>query len=65
MVMARYVHQDKGYSIKLIDTIYSHIPAFTDLFDEESWYIFVTFFVIVTIFVVSILSRFITLKPVD
>ncbi|RZF43421.1 hypothetical protein LSTR_LSTR001682 [Laodelphax striatellus] len=33
------------YSLKLIDELYSHVPAFTDLFDEETWYTFVLCFV--------------------
>ncbi|XP_039282509.1 uncharacterized protein LOC111053110 [Nilaparvata lugens] len=53
------------YSLKLIDEIYSHIPAFTDLFDEETWYTFVLCFVAGTIVLVFIISRFITLKPIE
>ncbi|OXU24155.1 hypothetical protein TSAR_015935 [Trichomalopsis sarcophagae] len=49
--MSRYVGPEKGYSMKLIDTLYSHVPAFTDIFDEETWYIFVTCFVTFTIVV--------------
>jgi len=63
--MAQYTTQEKGYSMKLIDTLYSHIPAFTDIFDEETWYIFVTFFVIVTITIVICVSRIVTIKPVE
>lgn len=63
--MTRHVNQEKGYSMKIIDIIYNKVPAFTDIFDEETWYTFVICFVALTITVVFILSRFITLKPVD
>lgn len=53
------------YNLKLIETVYSHVPAFTDIFDEESWYIFVSCFVALTVLVFFILSRFVKLKPVD
>ncbi|CAB0039707.1 unnamed protein product [Trichogramma brassicae] len=56
---------NNGYSIKLINTLYRHVPAFTDIFDEETWYMFVSCFVLGTILLVFILSRFITIKPVD
>lgn len=63
--MSRQISSDKGYSMKLIDTLYSQIPAFTDVFDEETWYMFVTCFVVTTFVVVFILSRFITIRPVE
>jgi hypothetical protein len=63
--MSKYMGPENDYSMKLIDTLYSHVPAFTDIFDEETWYIFVTCFVAITILVVFILSRFITIKPID
>lgn len=53
------------YNMKLIDTLYNQVPAFSDIFDEETWYIFVSFFVAGTILVAFILSRFITIKPVE
>ncbi|XP_014297157.1 uncharacterized protein LOC106693546 [Microplitis demolitor] len=55
----------KDYSLELIDTLYEHVPAFTDIFDEETWYIFVSCFVTGTFVIVFILSRFITINPVD
>lgn len=53
------------YNLKLIEIVYSHVPAFTDIFDEESWYIFVSCFVALTVLVFFLLSRFVKLKPVD
>jgi len=57
--------KSKNYNVKLIDELYNQIPAFTDLFDEESWYMFVACFVATTIVIVFIMSRFITIKPVE
>ncbi|CAB0003604.1 unnamed protein product [Nesidiocoris tenuis] len=58
-------HPKEGYSVKLIDTVYNQIPAFTDVFDEETFYVFVFCFILSTLVLVFIVSRFITLKPVD
>lgn len=55
----------KNYQMKLIEHLYSQIPAFTDVFTEETFYMTVVVFVISTIAVVFVLSRFITIKPVD
>lgn len=55
----------KNYQLKLIEHLYNQIPAFTDVFTEESFYVTVVVFVVSTIVVVFILSRFITIKPVD
>lgn len=63
--MASDTANSKNYNMKLIDTLYNQVPAFTDVFDEETWYIFVACFVAGTLFVAFILSRFITLKPVE
>jgi len=55
----------KNYNLRLIDMLYSQVPAFTDVFDEETWYVFVICFVAGTFLVAFILSRFITIKPVE
>lgn len=55
----------KNFHVKLIETVYDEIPAFTDIFTEESFYITVVVFVISTIVFVFIFSRFITIKPAD
>lgn len=55
----------KNYHVKLINHIYNQIPAFTDIFTEESFYMFVIAFVSTTIVCVFILSKFITIRPVD
>ncbi|XP_020279330.1 uncharacterized protein LOC109852523 [Pseudomyrmex gracilis] len=63
--MGRRVGSSKDYNLRLIDEIYSQVPAFTDVFDEETWYIFVACFVAATLLVAFILSRYITIKPLD
>lgn len=55
----------KDYQLKLVEHIYNQIPAFTDVFTEETFYMTVVGFVLTTLVVVFILSRFITIKPVD
>lgn len=55
----------KNYQLKLIEHLYNQIPAFTDIFTEETFYMTVVVFVITTIGVVFILSRFITIRPVE
>lgn len=55
----------KNYQMKLIEHLYNQIPAFTDVFTEETFYMTVVVFVISTIGVVFILSRFITIRPVE
>ncbi|XP_067628727.1 uncharacterized protein [Eurosta solidaginis] len=60
MVKKKY----KG-TLAVIEKIYEDLPAFTDIFDEETFYMFAFCFVCATILVAFILSRFITLKPVE
>jgi large subunit ribosomal protein L53 len=55
----------KQYNIEIIDKIYNQFPSFTEVFDEDTWYIFVMCFTISTIFIAVVLSRFITIKPLD
>lgn len=55
----------KGGHMDVIERIYNEIPAFTDVFNEESFYAFVVCFTLATILVAFILSRFITLKPIE
>lgn len=54
-----------GGHIDFIDHIYSTMPSFTDVFTEETFYIFVICFVLSTVLIAFVLSRFITLKPVE
>lgn len=52
-------------NINIFNKVYDQLPAFVDIFDEETFYVFVIFFTIGTFLVAFILSRFITIKPVD
>ena len=60
----KFPTRDSG-SMKMIENIYSQVPAFTDLFDEETFYMFVVIFVAGTLLVAYLGSRYITLKPVE
>lgn len=52
-------------TLSIVNKVYDSVPAFTDVFDEETWYIFAGCFTVGTILLTLIASRFITLKPVD
>lgn len=51
--------------MEVIERIYNDIPAFSDVFSEETFYIFAFCFVIGAFVLAFVLSRFITIKPVD
>lgn len=55
----------KSGHIDVIERIYNDLPAFTDVFTEETFYIFAACFAMTTILVAIVLSRFITIKPID
>ena len=50
---------DKAQIVKKLS---GYIPAFTDVFDEESFYIFAFLFVIGTVVGALVLSRYVILK---
>jgi len=52
-------------AIKSIDKVFNELPAFADIFDEETWYQFFFIFTCCTIVCVFILSRFIELHSND
>lgn len=54
-----------GGHVDFIDQIYSTMPSFTDVFTEETFYIFVIGFVLSTVLFAFVISRFVTLKPVE
>lgn len=58
-------HSKKGGHMDVIEHIYNQLPAFTDMLSEETFYIFATCFALTTLLVAFILSRFITIKPID
>jgi len=49
----------------LFTKMYDNMPYFTDVFDEDSFYVSVVLFVLSTVIVVICLSRFITIKEFD
>jgi len=48
--------------MKLVDKFYDHVPAFTDVFDEESFYLFAAVITAVTCIAGFLASRYITVK---
>lgn len=54
----------KGH-LAVIEHIYQEIPSFTDIFTEETFYTFAVCFVLGTVLIAIILSRFITIKPCE
>lgn len=60
-------HHNKAKTghLKVIENLYNELPAFTDVFDEESFYVFVACFVTGTILLVVILSRYVKIKPLE
>ena len=45
-----------------MDKFYDHVPAFTDVFDEESFYLFAAVITAVTCIAGFLASRYITVK---
>lgn len=64
MADRKFPTRDPG-SLKMIEHLYNQVPAFTDVFDEETFYTFVMLFVAGTTLIVFIASKYITIKPVD
>lgn len=60
-------HENRGFkaSLQLFTDAYESLPYFTDIFDEESFYIFAALFVLASVLVAFILSRYITIKEVE
>merc|ERR1711988_773876 len=60
-------HKDKVVhkAMKSIDKFYNEVPAFGDIFDEETWYQFCFMFVCCTIVCVFLLSRYVELRSQD
>ncbi|KAK3589118.1 hypothetical protein CHS0354_017084 [Potamilus streckersoni] len=53
---------DDSHKKKIVDILAARIPAFTDIFDEETFYIFAFVLTLVSICVVVFLSRRVTIK---
>lgn len=56
---------DYQTSLQLFNQIYGSLPAFADIFDEETFYIFAGIVVVSSFALAFLLSRFITLKEAD
>merc|ERR1712032_511589 len=52
-------------AMRSADKFYTEIPAFADVFDEETWYQFCFVFVACTIVCVFLLSRYIDIRSLD
>jgi len=52
-------------NMNIFNKIYNSLPAFDDVFDEQTFYLFALIVTFSTIIVVLILSRFIVLKEVN
>ena len=50
---------------EFISKISSYFPKFTDIFDEETFYIFAFFFVLATILIAYLLSRCVEISDPD
>jgi len=54
--------KDANAALQAVHNIYNTFPSFTDIFDEESWYIFAFCLTTAAIIVAFVASRFIVLK---
>jgi hypothetical protein len=52
-------------SFDVAQSIYEQIPAFTDVFDEETFYLFVFGLTVAACIAAFVASRFVTLKPIE
>lgn len=62
--MTKDYYKKSGH-MALIENVYHELPAFTDVFTEETFYIFAFCFVLMTIVAAFVLSRFITIRPYE
>jgi len=51
--------------MQAVDKLYDHLPAFVDIFDEDSFYLFAGAFTLFTFLATFVASRYITLKQRD
>lgn len=58
---------NRGYqaSMQLFTRMYGNVPYFTEIFDEETFYLFAIGFVAASFLLTFLLSRFITIKESD
>lgn len=53
------------HSAQLFSRLYSNLPGFTDIFDEETFYITAAAVTIVTLIVTMVLARYVKIKEVE
>jgi len=51
--------------MQAVDKLYEHVPAFADIFDEETFYMFAGIFTVVTCAAAFVASRYIKLNNRD
>lgn len=58
---------NRGYqaSMQLFSRMYGNVPYFTEIFDEETFYIFAFVFVVASFLLAFVLSRFIKIQESD
>jgi len=61
--MAKHSGMKGGGALEAVNHLYEQFPAFTDVFDEETFYIFAFCFACTVVLAACIASRFITIKP--
>lgn len=61
------ITRQKGanWKLDLIHKVNEAVPKFTDVFDEDTFYLTAFLFISATFLLAFILSRFITLRPMD
>jgi len=52
-------------AMRSIDKVYTEVPAFADIFDEETWYQFCFVFVACTIVCFFFLAKYIDIRSLD
>jgi len=52
-------------NLNIMNTLYSQVPSFSDIFDEQTWYIFVGLLTLSAVLIAMLLSRYVTIKPVE
>lgn len=63
--MKEPLKQSMNTNMHLYNKLYDQLPAFADVFDEETFLIFAIFFTILTCIATFIASRFVVLKPAN
>ena len=58
---------NRGYqaSLQLFTRMYANVPYFSEIFDEDTFYIFAFAFILGSFFLAFVLSRFVRVKECD